>query len=522
VKSRRLRRGAGERTCASQKSSRHVIGPFETASQAPHYATGKAAETRDKRFANRAMRLHNARVQEDDMRLLTTTLAGFVVLVVLCSARVGSQALRPPAMIFEGARLIVGDGAPPIEDSAFLVENTTFSRVGRKGELRPPPGTVRIDLTGKTVMPALVDAHVHLGYRKGLIFSADNYTRENLLDILDRFAYYGIAAILETGTGRGDLPFQVRNEVRTGALYRTAGRGFAMPNAGPGVPMRDAAYGVTTEADARKDVQELAARKPDMIKIWVDDRNGTVEKLKPNLYRAIIDEAHKHNLRVMAHITNLDDAKDLLRAGIDGFAHPVRDREVDDELLALFKQRPNVFFVATLWGERGAMYDRKPAWLDEAMLRDTFSAEEMKQLADTFGEPATDASERARRAAELTRRNVKKLYTAGVKLGLGTDTGGVSGGQYFGLASHIELELLVKAGLSPAQAIVAATRTSADILGLGQLGTVAAGKSADFIVLDASPLENISNTRKISKVFLRGSEIDRAGLKAKWSPRTAN
>src|SRR4029077_8368583 len=127
-------------------------------------------------------------------------------------------------------------------------------------------------------------------------------------------------------------------------LFRTAGNGFGMPNAGPGGPMRDSAYGVTTEAEARKDVQELAGKKADLIKIWVDDRGGTVEKLKPNLYRAIIDEAHKHNIKVFAHISTLADAKDLLRAGLDGFAHMVRDRDIDDEMLTLVKERPNVFF----------------------------------------------------------------------------------------------------------------------------------------------------------------------------------
>src|SRR6202007_1967239 len=205
------------------------------------------------------------------------------------------------------------------------------------------------------VMPALVDVHVHMGYRTGTSFSADNYTGANLLDMLDRYAFYGVAAIIETGTGRGDLPYRVRAEARSGARYLTAGSGFGMPNAGPGGAMRDSAYGVTEEGQARKYVQELAAHKPDMVKIWVDDRNGTVEKLRPDLYRAIIDEAHKHGLRVLAHIVELADAKDLVRAGVDGFAHMVRDKEIDDEMLGLLRQRPDVFFEQTLWGERLAL-----------------------------------------------------------------------------------------------------------------------------------------------------------------------
>ena len=367
-------------------------------------------------------------------------------------------------------------------------------------------------------MPALIDAHVHLGYRKGLSFSAENYTRDNLLDTLDRFAYCGVAAVLEAGTGRGDLPFQVRNDARSGARYLTAGRGFAMPNAGPGVPMRDAAFGATTEAEARENVRTLIAKRPDLIKIWVDDRNGTVEKLKPSLYRAIIDEAHAHHVRVMAHIATLDDAKDLMKAGIDGFGHVVRDRDVDNELLALLKQRPNVFFVETLWGERQAIYQGKPAWIDEPILHDLLSPEEIARLADSFASAASPTPAQRESARRLL-RNVAALNAAGVTLGLGTDTGGVSGGQYFGIASLVELELLVKAGLTPAQAIVAATRNAADILGLHDLGTVQAGKSADFLVLEANPLEDIANTRRIASVYSRGGEINRAALRMRWAGR---
>jgi imidazolonepropionase-like amidohydrolase len=443
----------------------------------------------------------------------------FLVLSCLLLIAAAVSPARSQGIVFEGARLITGDGGAPIENSAFIVEGNRFTAVGRRGELAVPAGSAHVDLTGRTVIPALVDGHVHMGYRRGLSFGPENYNRENLLDTLNRFAYYGVAGILETGTARGDLAYQLRAEAPPGALFRTAGRGFGMPDAGPGGPMRDSAYGVTTEAEARADVQEIAAKKVDMIKIWVDDRNGTVEKLKPNLYRAIIDEAHKHNIRVMAHIVELADVKDLLRAGCDGFAHMIRDKDIDDELLALLRARPNVFFEQTLWGERRAIYTSRPAWLDEPVLRETFSPKELEILDAEFTAPPANAqaAQRARAMGQVNLRNTARLSAAGVTLAVGTDTGGVTGEQFFGLGTHIEMEIeATRAGLTPMQALLAGTRNSARVAGLDQLGAIAPGKSADFLVLNGNPLDNIANTRKIDRVYLRGQELPRAAMRAKW------
>jgi len=221
----------------------------------------------------------------------------------------------PSARLFEHARIITGDGRV-IENGAMLIEGDTITRVG--SNVPAPKNAVRIDLTGKTIMPGMVLAHGHIGYLRGTTFARENYTRENVIDHLNRYLYYGVVAMMSTGTDPGDLPFEIRNSQHPGAIFRTAGPGFALPGASTGnLAMRSVPYGVTTEEEARRDVRELAAKKPDVVKVWVDDRNGAVKKLPPNLYRAIIDEAHKHGLKVVVHVYYLADARDLVEAGAD-------------------------------------------------------------------------------------------------------------------------------------------------------------------------------------------------------------
>ena len=452
------------------------------------------------------------------MRRILTGILAVALVVAAKSSGSSAQTLTRSRMLFEGARLIAGDGAAPIENSAFIVENGQFSRVGRKGELSAPAGTVVVDLSGKTVMPALVDAHAHVGYTKGLTDLQENYTRENFADILRRYAYSGVAAVESLGSDRGDLPYQIQNgtPIPDAAIYVTTGRGLAPPGQGPGpAVLKPAPYGVATEAEARKDVQELAATKVRMIKIWVDDRNGTVTKLSPDLYRAIIDEAHKHNLLVVAHASKLDDLKDLVRAGLDGSAHIGLVADMDDELIALLKARPQFFFTGLVGGSYRGVEAGRPRWFDDPLLREVVPSGQLKRLGDTMAQRAPDAIERTRQRFEQLKTIVAKLQAANVRIALGTDAG--PGDQFFGWGVHYELETMVALGLTPMQAIVSGTRTSAEVMGLKQLGAVAAGKSADFIVLDANPLDNIVNSRTINKVYLRGLEVDRAGFKAAWA-----
>ncbi len=436
---------------------------------------------------------------------------GLKILALLAFGLSFALAQQADAVLFEGGRLIVGDGSAPIEDSAFLVENSKFTRVGKKGELSAPAGAKRVDLSGKTVIPALVDAHTHLGWaivKTGRI-GADTYTRENLIDHLQRYAYYGIAAAQSMGIDPGEVPYQVRADPGpNAALFRIAGRGMAMPNAGPGADYwRPVAYGVSTEAEARKDVQELAAKKVDLVKIWVDDRNGTVPKLTPALYRAIIDEAHKHNLRVAAHIFYLADAKELLRSGIDIFAHGIRDKDLDNEVIALFKQHPNVYVIPNL-------PERETTEEDLRFAAETVPAAEIQKMRDAIAHQSPEAARKAREFFGIQARNLVKLHAAGVRIGFGTDSSAT-----VGWAAHQELTDMVAAGLTPNDALVAATKTAAELMKLDQLGTVAAGKSADFLALDANPLTNINNTRRIANVYLRGRELDRASMRANWTTR---
>ena len=394
--------------------------------------------------------------------------------VLVASLATGVISAQSKATVFEGARVVVGDGKT-IDNATIIVQGDRFTQVGPAASVKVPAGAARVSVTGKTIMPAIVDSHVHT-----------STTEAELVADLQRRARFGIGAALSLGLDGTDAAFIQRDKtVPTLARIFTAGRGITAPEKG----RTEVPYWITTPDEGRKAVRELAAKRVDIIKIWVDDRDGKFPKLTPPLYSAVIEEAHRNQQRVTAHIFSLEDAKGLLKAGVDSFAHGVRDRDVDDEFIALVKARPNFVLIPN-------MPDRGVA-VDYSWLRGQITDAELEKIQ----KGSTDRPQ-AQQTFGIQARNLAKMSAAGVKITVGTD-----GNTPW--APHVEMADMVASGMTPSQVIVAATRNGAEFLRIPNSGTIENGKVADFVVLDANPLDDITNTRKINVVYLRGTAVPR-------------
>jgi imidazolonepropionase-like amidohydrolase len=446
---------------------------------------------------------------------LWAVLAIFLPALVV-PARVGAQS-NAHQTVLKGARLIDGTGRPAIENSVLIVEGDHVVAAGKAGAVSIPKGADVKDVSGKTIMPALINLHGHLGLsNNGADSAAGHYTEENVVKQLNRYLSYGVATVASFGQDE-DVIYKLRDEQRagnlSGARFFTAGRGF-LEYTGKTYPLDDR-YRPQTPEEARTDVRELAVHHPDYVKMWVDDYLGRGVKIKPEIYQAVIDEAHKQHLRVFAHEFYLSDGKLLLSTGLDGLAHSIRDQSVDKDFIQTMKSR-NAFLIPTLVRDEVLFaYADNLNWLDDPFFKAGYDAAAIAMVRGPEnvekGRKDPDIA-KYRAGLEMAKKNLKTLSDAGVKIAFGTDSGIPT--RFPGFFEHRELQLMVEAGLTPMQAIVAATRTNADILGgAKKFGTLQPGMQADFLILDANPLDDIHNTEKLAAVWQAGKVVPSVSAK---------
>src|SRR5688500_2490746 len=407
----------------------------------------------------------------------------FVLLAVLLTvAPELVQAQTGQVRVFTGLTLIDGTDRQAIPNGTIVVRDGRIVAAGPASSVTIPAGAERVSLSGKTVIPGIINAHGHV----------------NTPADLRTYAAYGITTVYSLG-GEPASVFAARDAQNTPALDRA--RVFV---SGPVLTPN-------TSEEARTQVAGVAEQKADIVKIRVDDNLGTVQKMPPEIYRAVIDEAHKRGLRVATHLFYLADAKSLLDAGTDLVAHSVRDANVDAELIAALKRR-GVCVSPTLMREVSTfIYESTPAFFSDPL----FLAHANKEWVTTLQQPdrqqamrTSQSAQRYKEALRVAKRNLKTLSDAGVPIAMGTDTGPT--GRFQGYFELMELELMVQSGLTPRQALAASTRDAARCMKIDRdLGTIEPGKWADFVVLDASPLADIANIRRIASVWIAGNRVAR-------------
>lgn len=443
-----------------------------------------------------------------------------LVLLQLVIVSNASHAQNQPPLLLRNATIITGDGEQ-IARGSVLIEESLITEVGETGTIDFPADTVVVDLTDKFLLPALIDAHAHLGFQSSQGWGSEFYNRDNLLANLQQYAYYGFSAVFSAGSDPAQLALALQAEfaqeqVRAARFLFAAGMG--PPGQGP----NDAFLVETGKLEARMGMsvlrgvdgpvqgieraREVAEQGIPFIKIWVDDRGGSQQKLSPESYLPLVAEGMRQRLKTFAHQQNASDMLPLIDAGVSGFLHGRLGPDLD-AVVAEALARERVFTVPNL----GLGELRREAIGNDPFLQSVLPSDEVERLARRQpGLPNSPEQDRELAAA------MQRLISAGADIVLGTDAGALPD-HPFGYTGHRELEIFVRLGLTPMQAIVAATFNAALHLGQNDLGLVAPGRRADLLVLDANPLSDIRNTRQINSVYIGGIELNRAEIAAQLS-----
>lgn len=417
-------------------------------------------------------------------------------------------------IILHDASIVDGTGAQ-VRPHVDITLHKGYIESVKPAFKKEPKDADIVDCTGKVVIPGLISAHSHLGI---LLNNADTspeaYTTENVTAALNQFERYGVTTIVSLGLNR-DLVYQLRDQQRAGKLggatILTAGRGIGVPNGAPGLNVApDQIYRPANADEARKDVEELASHHADLVKLWLDSGHGKIPPMDPAVYNAIIEQSHKHHLKVAAHVYTLADAKSLVNSNIDIFAHSIRDQVVDPGFAQPLIDH-KIWYIPTLaLDEAFYLYAEDPDVTKSAFFQQAAGPQLLAKLqapdyaSKTLAAPQT---EQAKKDHEIAMKNFKVLHDAGVNIGFGTDSGAVAG-RIPGFSEHRELEDLVAAGLTPLQAITLATGENGRLIhGINSkvtVGLIKDGYSADLIILSADPLMDVRNTRHIEAVYHHG------------------
>ncbi|MCX8524907.1 amidohydrolase family protein [Chryseobacterium formosus] len=417
-------------------------------------------------------------------------------------------------LLLENVTLLDGNGGSPIANTKVLIINGKIAKIGNDIS---NDDTKKIDLKGKTIIPALISAHSHVGTLKGTTTVPENYTEENILSQLKKYQDYGVLNVMSMGTDRpllfesGLREKSARGEI-DGARIHSAGYGFGVVNAAPPLDFAmDKVFRPKSVNEIPAQIDSLKKINAELVKIWVDDFNGKFKKkISPEIYKAIITEAHRKNLRVAAHVYYLSDLKQLIAAGVDVIGHSVRSEVIDDATLAQMKVK-NIIYIPTLsLDEYAYVYAKKPEWINNEFFKKSLEPGVYEMItSEKYQNGIKNAPNYAlnMKAFEIAKQNLKKVYDSGILVAMGTDSGAMPL-RAQGFSEHLELQLMTESGLTPLQAITVATKNSAKALKIDKdFGTIEVGKTADFIVLDANPAENIKNTQKIFSVYKAGKKV---------------
>lgn len=419
------------------------------------------------------------------------------------------------AIVIDNARVF--DGVRDLGEVSLVIRGGLIERIAEAGARDLPEGAERIDHRGRFVIPGLVNDHAHVGNTRGTGHGDRFYTQDQVSADLRQFQAYGITTVASlgmNGSAFGEIRSAINADPMLGAQLYGAGGGVGTPDGAPpaaNMGLSDDPVARPADAEgARAAVRAQAGSGVDLIKLWVDDLGGKAPQMAPEVYRAAIEEAHRLDLLVAAHIHDLAPAADLVASGVDIIAHGIRDQAIGAPLVEAM-QAAGTGYIATLQiDEANYIYAEQPDWLDTPFLRNALPAPVRAQWSDAAWREkklADPATQRHRDALAMNLANLSTLREAGVRIGFGTDAGALPH-RVPGFAEHRELELMVeRAGFTPEQALMTATSAAAQLLRLDDRGLLQPGKRADFVVLSADPLADIRNTRSIEAVWQAGRRV---------------